>query len=88
MKLGFRSCIIVHYKYKIINLCSKLSLYMSGLNGDSRSKILSAISSIFAFWVIYSEYKILLQFNLSDSVCLAVDSSVFQNVYLLIWKYW
>ena len=47
------SCIIVHHKYKIINLCSKLLLRTRGLNGNSRSIIASAIRSVFAFRVTY-----------------------------------
>ena len=48
------SCIIVHHKYKIINLCSKLSSCTSRLNGDDRSKISSAIRLVFAFRVTSS----------------------------------
>ena len=52
MKLGFQeSCIIVHHKYKFINLWNKLSSCTSGLNGDGQSKISSAIRSVFAFQV-------------------------------------
>ena len=44
---------IVEHKYKIINLSSKLLSYTSGLNGDGRSKISSAIRLVFAFQVTY-----------------------------------
>ena len=44
---------MVQHKYKIIHLFSKLSSYTSGLNGDGRSKISSAIRSVFAFQVTY-----------------------------------
>ena len=56
-------CIIhvVHQKYKIINLCSKLSSCTSGLNRDSRSKISSAIRSVFAFRVTYYTMYLLSQ---------------------------
>ena len=47
------SCIIVHHKYKIINLCSKLPSCTSGLNGNGQSKISSTIRSVFAFRVTY-----------------------------------
>ena len=42
-------CIIVHQKYKILNLRSKLSSCMGGVNGDDRSKISSALRSVLLF---------------------------------------
>ena len=47
------SCIIVHHKYKIINLCSKLSLCTSGLNGNGRLKIESGFCFLGHICIFY-----------------------------------